>query len=378
MIRNYFFVFPLLSLVVFVLVFQHARPACAEYWPDEKWRIATPESQGMSSDVLSAMLESVWENDHKIDSIIVIRNGYVILESYKYPSGAYFKHQIYSCTKSVASALIGIAIDKGYIKSINQSLFEFFPEKIHTINNTEKQNISLKHILMMATGLQCEDTAAYNFKGLKEMWEVDDWVQYMVDLKLVEDPGSNFIYCNGASSLLTAIIQKTTGQEAFEFARKHLFSPLGVQDIHWKSHNGISIGYSDITMRPLDMARFGYLFLKEGRWNEKQIISQEWIADSTKKQIDNGETYGYGYQWWIMDPDIYAARGAYGQRIFVSKEKDMIVVFACQLDDVRSQVPEQLLYNFILRSVRSDTPLLENKSAKERLNALVELMQKAR
>lgn len=376
-IRNYFFVFPLFSLVVFVLVFHQNRPACAEYWPQEKWRISSPESQGVSSEVLSAMLESVWENHHKIDSIIVIRNGYVILESYKYPSGANFKHQIYSCTKSVASSLIGIAIDKGYIKSINQSLFEFFPEKIQTINDSEKLNISLKHILMMATGLQCEDTAAYDFRGLREMWQVDDWVQYMIDLKLVEDPGSNFIYCNGASSLLTAIIQKTTGQEAFEFARKHLFSPLGVQDIHWKSHNGISIGYSDITMRPLDMARFGYLFLKEGRWNEKQIISQEWIADSTKKQIDNGETYGYGYQWWVIDPDIYAARGAYGQRIFVSKEKDMIVVFVCELDDVRSQVPEQLLYNFILRSVKSDTPLLENKSAKARLNALVELMQKA-
>lgn len=194
----------------------------------------------------------------------------------------------------------------------------------------------------MATGLQCEDTAAYDFKGLREMWQVDDWVLYMVDLKLVENPGSKFIYCNGASSLLTAIIQKTTGQVAFEFARKYLFSPLGVQDIHWKSHNGISIGYSDITMRPLDMARFGYLFLKEGRWNEKQIISPGWIANSTKKQIDTGETYGNGYQWWIMDPDIYAARGAYGQRIFVSKEKDMIVVFASQLDDVRSQVPEQL------------------------------------
>lgn len=377
MIRNYFFLLHLFSLVVFVLVFQHTGPACAEYWPQEKWRIASPESQGMSSEVLSAMLESVWENDYKIDSIIVIRNGCVILESYKYPSEAHFKHQIYSCTKSLASALIGIAIDKGYIKSINQSLFDFFPEKIQTINNRDKLNISLKHILMMATGLKCEDTAAYDFKGLKEMWQVNDWVQYVVDLKLVEHPGSNFIYCNGASSLLTAIIQKTTNQVASEFARKHLFSPLGVQDIHWKSHNGISIGYSDITMRPLDMARFGYLFLKEGRWNEKQIISPEWIAESTKKQIDNGETYGYGYQWWVMDPDIFAARGAYGQRIFVSKDKNMIVVFASQLDDVRSQVPEQLLYNYILPSVKSNTSLLENKSSKERLSSLVEMMKKA-
>lgn len=377
MIRKKSYSFQIFFLMV-VLAFQHAGPACADYWPKEKWRTASPESQGMSSGVLSAMLDSVWKNDFKVDSIIIIRNGYVVLESYKFPSESYFKHQIYSCTKSVSSALIGIAIDRGYIRSIDQSLFDFFPEKIRTIKDTGKLNISLKHILTMATGLKCEDTGFYDFKGVKEMWQMNDWVQYMIDLPLVEHPGSSFVYCNGASSLLTAIIQKTTGQVAFEFAKKHLFSPLGIQDTHWKSHNGISIGYSDITMRPLDMARLGYLFLKEGRWNEKQIIPREWVSDSTKKQIDNGETYGYGYQWWVMDPDIFAARGAYGQRIFVVKEKDMIVVFTSELDQVRSQVPEQLLYNYILPSVKSNSPLPDNPSMQKRLNSLVELMQKTK
>ena len=216
-----------------------------------------------------------------------------------YPAEPHFKHQVHSCTKSVSSALIGIAIDKGYIKSVDQGLLEFFPEKIPTVQDTEKLNITLKHLLTMAAGLRCEDTKAHEFKGLKEMWQIDDWVQYMIDLPLVETPGSSFEYCNGVSSLLTAIIQKTTGETAFEFAGKHLFSPLGITDTHWKSRNGLTIGYSDLTMRPLDMAKIGYLFLKDGRWQDQQIISPEWIKESARKQIDNYETYGYGYHWWI-------------------------------------------------------------------------------
>jgi len=361
-----------LRLIVFALIvfFRLAEPACSEYWPREQWRTSLPEQQGMSSEVLSDMLESLRERDHRVDSIIVIRNGYLVLESSMYPAEPHFKHQVYSCTKSVSSALIGIAIDRGYIRSVDQGLLDFFPEKIPTIPDPNKHDISLKHLLMMAAGLQCEDTRAYEFKGLKEMWQTDDWVQYMIDLPLIEPPGSRFQYCNGASSLLTAIIRQSTGETAFDFARKHLFSPLGISDTHWKSHNGLTIGYSDLTMRPLDMAKFGYLFLKNGRWHDQQVISPEWIEDSTRKQIENHETYGYGYQWWILSPQRYAALGSHGQRIFVLKDKNMVVVFTGQLEDVRSQVPEHLLDEFILPSVKSDAPLPADQAAAERLQRL--------
>ena len=360
-----------LFILTLILFFQFTELAFSDYWPQEKWRTSSPESQGMSSEILSDMLDVLWKEDHKIDSIIVIRNGYMVLESYKYPEmQQHFKHQIYSCTKSVSSALIGIAIDKGYIKSINQSLLEFFPEKSPFDQNASKLEITLNHLLIMATGLKCEDTKAYDFKGLKEMWQTEDWVQYMIDLPLIEQPGSRFEYCNGASSLLTAIIQKTTGGTAYEFAKKHLFSPLGILDIHWKSNSGVTIGYSDLTMRPLDMARFGYLFLKDGKWNNRQILSPEWVAESTKKQINNSETDGYGYQWWIIGPNIYAALGSHGQRIFVLKDQNMVVVFTGQLKDVRDRQPDELLYNYIITAIKSGTPLPENQPMRERLNVL--------
>lgn len=362
--------FSLQFILILMFFIQVTRSTANEYWPQEQWTTASPESQGMSSEILSNLLNTLWKKDYQLDSIIIIRNGHLVLESYNHPGKPHFKHQIYSCTKSVSSALIGIAIDKGYIKSIHQTLLDFFPEKIPSIQDSNKLKITLRDILMMATGLKCEDTVAYNFRGLREMWQRDDWVQYMIDLPLIDTPGSRFDYCNGASALLTAIIQKTTGKVASEFAKEHLFSPLGITDIHWRSHNGITIGYSDLTMRPLDLGRLGYLFLKGGKWKDQQILSAEWVSESTQKQINNTETYGYGYQWWIMSPDIYAARGAYGQRIFVMTGQRMVVVITGQLKEARSQLPEEILYTYILPAIKSNNPLPEDPSSLEKMHSL--------
>ncbi|MBT8355513.1 MAG: beta-lactamase family protein [Desulfofustis sp.] len=357
-------------ILLWILIFQAAQLCASQYWPQAQWRNASPESQGMSSRTLSELLYAVEKNDYEIDSIIIVRNGYVVLESYTQLQEPHFRHHIHSCTKSVVSALIGIAIDEGYIESVDQSVLELFPEKSPQIQNSDKEKITLRHLLMMATGLACEDSVRYELKGLKEMWQSDDWVQYMIDLPLVEPPGTRFEYCNGASALLTAIIQKTTGTSAFEFARRHLFSPLQIEDVHWKSHHGITIGYSNLTMRPLDMARFGYLFLHDGRWNNHEIISDEWVKESTTKLIGTTLHDGYGYQWWVMAPDRYGARGAHGQRIFVLKDKDMVVVFMGNLKESKTLIPEALLQNFIIPAIRADKPLPENPRSWERLKSM--------
>jgi CubicO group peptidase (beta-lactamase class C family) len=157
---------------------------------------------------------------------------------------------------------------------------------------------------------------------------------------------------------------------AFEFAKRHLFTPLKIDDVHWKSHNGITIGYSDLTMRPLDMARFGYLFLHDGQWNNHEIISDEWVKESTRKDIDNTLTYGYGYQWWIMGPNRYAAVAAHGQRIFVLKDLNMVVVFTGNLKRVKTQIPEAILHGHIIPAVRSDNSLAEHRQSWERLQSM--------
>ena len=365
----------LIQLQIFVLVLIIGIPVsssnAADYWPKEKWRTATPESQGMSSEVLSDMMDQIWQKEFAIDSLLIIRNGHVVLDAYNYAYTPDYKHIIYSCTKSVSSALIGIAVDKGYIKTIDQPLLDFFPDIIPKNRDARKQKITLKHVLMMATGLKCRDSYLYGWSGLWDMKASEDWVQHMIDLPMLEDPGTRFEYCNGASFLLAAILQKTTGKTALEFAEENLFHPLGINNIEWPANpQGITIGYSELYMRPRDMARFGYLFLNNGKWNGQQIVPAEWVVDSTQKHISATLIPGYGYQWWIMSPDRYAAVGYAGQRIFVLKDKQMVVVFTSQLGGAKARLPMGILRGYIIPAVNSDIPLPENPKALNRLRFL--------
>lgn len=345
--------------------------AAGDYWPDQQWRKATPESQGMCSAMLADMLDRLWQKNLEVDTILIVRNGYVVLDTYRYPQTADMKHDIFSCTKSISATLIGIAIDKGHIPSVDRPLLEFFPGKAPAYPDKRKQEMTLKNVLQMATGLNCRDSIYYNWAGLRELRGSADWVQYMLDLPIVEAPGARFDYCNGASFLLTAIIQETTGQSGLAFAQEHLFTPLGIQNVDWPANSrGQTIGWGRLRMRPRDMARFGYLFLKEGRWNERQIVSAQWVADATRSHIPVGRASGYGYHWWVMDSGDYAAIGYGGQRIYVSPDKNMVVVFTARLNKLTRFLPGNLLQRYILPAVKSDRPLPENDVALNRLTAL--------
>ena len=157
-----------------------------EYWPTQGWRTASPESQGMDSALLLDMLDVIWQNDIKIDSVLVIRNGYIVLDAYGYPFDAADRQNIYSCSKSVTSALIGIAIDKDYIKGVYQPVLDFFPE--HTAQNldADKKAMTLEHLLTMSSGLDCRDSYRYRWIGLEQMKKSPDWVQFMIDLPMAK------------------------------------------------------------------------------------------------------------------------------------------------------------------------------------------------
>jgi CubicO group peptidase (beta-lactamase class C family) len=324
------------------------------------------------------MMNILWQKNYEIDSILIVRNGCVVLDTYHFPKVPDFKHNIFSCTKSISSTLIGIAIDKGYIKSVDQPLLDFFPEKIPKNPDKRKRQITLKDVLQMATGLKCRDSYLYQWKGITEMRLSEDWVQYMIDLPLVEAPGTRFEYCNGASFLLTAIIEKTTGNTGLEFAQEHLFKPLGINDIYWPANiHGQTIGWGRIHMRPRDMAKFGYLFLNNGRWDDQQVVSAKWVADSTQKHISATLMPGYGYQWWVMSPGNYAALGYRGQLIFVLKERQMVVVFTSRLKEQDVLIPGGILRGYIIPAVKSNSPLPENTKASKRLRSLDRFWQTA-
>ncbi len=346
------------------------------YWPTEGWRATTPEQQGMDSEILAEMLDELIERGYNIDSISVVRNGYIVLDVAVYPYKSSNKHAIHSCTKSIVSALIGIALEEGHLKSVDQPLLEIFADREVANLDTRKQSITLEDVLTMSSGLLCRDSYLYRWKGIEEMLASDDWVQYMLDLPMAEWPSTRFEYCNGGSFLLSAIIQETTGKNALAYAKENLFGPLGISDVHWPSNpEGISIGWGELRMLPHDMAKIGYLYLNEGNWDGEQIVPVEWVNESTKKHIDATLQEGYGYQWWVDFPDVYMALGYAGQFIFVAPDLDLVAVFTSELPEAQFNTPQRLLDTFILPAADSSEPLPANQTALEDMNSKIETLQ---
>ncbi len=300
--------------------------------PTAAWPTSIPEEQGIDSGLLVSMLERIIVDGVDIDSIAIIRNGYLVADIYMYPSTPDKKHALYSTTKSITSTLIGIAIDKGYIKGIEQQLIEFFPGKAIKKLDEEKRKITLANLLTMSSGLENKDNPEiHSWLGLEEMQATADWTQYALDRPMTAEPGTKFEYNNADSFLLTAILQKQTGVDALSFANDHLFEPMGIKDVLWRSSpKGISIGYGEIWLTPHDMAKLGYLYLNKGKWGSKRILSQSWIETATSAHIRVSPKLQYGYQWWVTK-DFYFALGYEGQFIFIVPQRKMVVVFTSSL-----------------------------------------------
>jgi len=325
------------------------------FWPTDGWRTASPEAQGMDADLLEDAQRQIEERNYLVDSITVIRNGYMVFDHYFPPSAEDTMHVIHSVTKSIVSTLVGIAIDKGYIEAVSQPILSFFPE--WTVDNLDaaKEAITLEDLLSMSSGLDCQDSYLYNWSGLGRMRATNDWTQYVLDLPVVREPGTSFDYCNGGSFMLSAILQQATGMSSLEFAEQHLFGPLGISDVSWNQDpQGVYVGWGDMRLKPHDMAKIGYLFLNQGVWDGEQIVPAEWVQAATQQQIAAGTlSSGYGYQWWVDANGYYMALGYGGQFIFVVPDLQLVVVFTSSLFNANFEVPERLLNEFIIPAASS-------------------------
>jgi CubicO group peptidase (beta-lactamase class C family) len=325
------------------------------YFPGSEWRTATPEEQGLDPGLLEEMLELIDTQKWDVDHIAIIRHGYLVFDVSPGSYRADTPHLVYSCTKSVVSALVGIAVDQGLIESVDVPLTALFPNREIQNLDARKQALTLEHLLSMSSGFECRDSYLYRWKGLEEMMASNDWTQYVLDLPMEYEPGTHFEYCNGVSNLLSASVQQATGMQTALFAEEYLFGPLGIEEYFWEEDpDGINLGFSELYLTPDDMARFGYLYLHEGVWEGQQIISQEWVTASTTAQIPATLQDGYGYQWWIDDAGYYMALGFRGQFIFVLPENDMVVVFLSDPDVGDFEAPEYLLTEYIIPAVGSD------------------------
>ena len=365
--------------IFIILVFFYSYATASVYtYPTQGWQISTPEEQGMRSQMLAEMMEHIKKNSFNIDSILIVRNGHMVLDAYFWPFSKGQKHIIHSCTKSIMSTLIGIAIDIGYIQNVDQPIMDFFPDKEFANMDDLKKSITLENLLMMASGLKCRDSYLYRWAGLFEMRTSNDWAQYVLDLPMAEPPGEKFEYCNGVSYLLSVIIQNTTKMKTLDFARKHLFEPLGITEIGWAtSPQGVDIGYGEMWLKSHDMAKFGWLYLNKGRWGNKQILPSAWVEVSTRGHIDTTLFDHYGYQWWVDSAGYYMAVGYKGQRIFVVPEKNIVAVFTGDLTGKEALISKKLLDSYIIPAASSSNSLPSSTEEQARLDALVNSVAKA-
>ncbi len=342
-------------------------------WPTAGWATSTAEQQGMDSEVLADLIEHIDSSGADIDSVTIVRNGYLIVDAVFRPFAAGTPHIIHSVTKSVVSTLIGIAIDEGLLAGVETSLVEVLSNDAPAEIDERKAAITVEDVLTMSSGLDCRDSYLYRWRGLNEMRRSADWTAHVLALPMAHDPGTYFEYCNGGSFMLSAILSEVTGGPALAFAEEALFGPLGITEVLWPTGSDeINIGWGEIRMIPADLAKFGYLYLREGVWDGEQIVPADWVAAATSAHIEAGTLAAqYGYQWWVPNEDYYMALGYAGQYVTVVPDEDLVVVFTGGLPDEQFFLPQNLLHSHVLEAIVGDEPLAANSGGEKRLAAAV-------
>ena len=369
--------------LLFFLIFTPLAPIyAAQYWPTTIWKTVSPQSLGFSPNPIKKMFQFIQKKQFPIDSVVIVKNGYLIGEFYAGDMNENSLSNIYSVTKSFTSALVGIAIDKGYIKNEKQTLGSILTKNLTIKKDPRLNKIQLQHLLTMTSGLKTRDNFLSNWSGIKKLKNSKNWVDFILSLGTEKKSGEKFNYSNSGSHLLAAIVTENTETALEKFAERHLFSHIGIKNYKWqKDPQGINHGYSNLKLSARDMAKLGILYLNGGRWGEKQVISSSWVKKSLKThsypnkgQFNPLKFYGfngYGYQWWNSKtvwkadliyrkawgmgknskkyPEYFFALGYQGQYIFILPQLDMVVVFKSRFKKSRDNIiPKALIEEFLL------------------------------
>jgi len=307
---------------------------------------------------LSQLLQYIREERNAIDSLVVIRHGQLILETYYHGYTRDQPHILNSVTKSFVSALTGIAIHDGFIASDRSKISEWFPGT---------PAIEVQHLLSMTSGIDWPQTASVN--ASRDMDRSPNWVQFILARPMAATPGTTSNYSNGDAHLLSAILNRATGEDVLEFATRRLFQPLGIPKPKWdRDPQGVNIGSAAIYMTPRDMVRLGQLYLKEGAWEGKQIVSVEWVRKSLERHTGIVISKGiadYGYFWWLYPKlGMFEAWGGAGQRIAIFRDLDLVVAMTANFsDDAPVSSFSHEVYRRIVNAAKSRSSLPENRAA---------------
>jgi CubicO group peptidase (beta-lactamase class C family) len=367
----------LAGAIALLLLFPAGAVACGEPIAGTDWPTAPAQENGLDAERLCALSDWMKSgpalNPH---AILIARHGKLVFEQYRsgrdspwgrppgdYTYGPETRHDVRSISKSVVSLLVGIAIDRGLIGSVEDPIARYLPDYADLLTDG-KAHITIRHLLSMTSGLAWNERVPYSspYSTERLMAEAADPYRYVLERPLVTQPGAEWEYSGGSTMLLSRILQTATGKKLVDFAREALFEPLGISDFEWIAlrANGETAAYGSLRMRPRDVAKIGQLVIDKGAWSGRQIVSPGWIETSTADVADGWYPYRFGMHWWAGNSPVArgisipwtAALGYGGQRIFVVPTLDLVVVTtAWALTPDQMKAAQAILDDFVLPAV---------------------------
>ena len=344
----------------------------AQQWPIKEWPVATPQSQSMDPDSLKAFDEAITEGKYGyVDGMVIIRHGKLLYQkTYKHdydkiygddarkksglnaldPGGPYNYynpwwhpyyrrsdlHSLQSVTKTITSVIIGVATTRKEFPDLSTTVLSFFDTTQVKNIDDRKRKMTIRHLLTMTAGFEWNENLSYSDprNDCSQMEASFDWIQYVINKPMAFEPGTSFNYNSGASELLSYIFRKATGKDIEEYASENLFSPLGIDHYFWKRiPTGLVDTEGGLYLSATDLAKIYYLFLKEGNWNGKQLVTREWVKASITPSISLRQGVKYGYKWWLYEyvndnsKYAWAGSGFGGQWPIIIPEHDIVAVF---------------------------------------------------
>lgn len=317
-------------------------------------RAATPKTMVKAMD---NYLKDVENSKQDLHSIMVLQHGKVIAAKWMGEGDENKPHVLNSVSKTFTATAIGFAVAEGKLK-VTDKVISFFPDKLPAEISPNLKNMEIRHLLTMSCGHDADPT------GLVRKQEETDWVQGFLAIPVVHEPGTFFVYNSLGTYMLSAIVQKVTGQKVIDYLTPRLFQPLGITGASWtESPQGINCGGWGLYLKTEDLAKMGQLFLQKGKWNSKQLLPESWIEEATTSKIaslpsgmrpenltmkpqDSDWLQGYGYQMWRCRHNGFRADGAAGQYIIVLPEKDAVIVTTANINDMQAEI--NLIWKHIL------------------------------
>ncbi|WP_206028548.1 serine hydrolase [Thalassoroseus pseudoceratinae] len=327
---------------------------------------STPESQGVSSKAIRKFVKAADETIDSMHSFMLVRHGHVIAEGWWEPESAEKPHILWSLSKSFTSTAVGLAVAEGKL-DIDDQVIEFFPKDAPAEPSENLKAMRVRDLLTMSTGHNAEP-----------WWSGDEvWTKRFLAQPVPHKPGSHFMYNTPATYMLSAIVQKVTGQTVLDYLTPRLFHPLGIEKPTWdQSPQGISIGGYGLYLRTEDIAKFGQLYLQKGQWNGKKLIPANWVTQATSKQVDNNNArharnpdwrQGYGFQFWRCRHGAFRGDGKDGQFCIVLPKQDAVIAITAKTGNMQKQL--DLVWEHLLPAFHDELP--ENPTEAKKLRSVL-------